>query len=177
MPWLDNLDHVSDCVADFGRAVSTDQITCAWASHQQSLDRSLEYTLTFRHDFLADAVAWNHRNLGARGHDNFSGLSSDVEVKRLHFQEFVDAVTRPFTTQPRFLDATERRHRRRDHAGVDTNHARLETLAHAKRAIHVLREDVRGQPVGRRVGSLDHFGFLAELEEGCYRPESLFACE
>ncbi len=98
-------------------------------------------------------------------------------MEGLGFEIFLDSGRTAFAAKAGLLDAAERGDLHRHAAGIETNHAELQRLAHAPRTVQVLGEEIGGQSEWRGIGDGDRFGLIVKPEQRRHRPECFLAGE
>src|SRR3954447_24362598 len=104
-------------------------------------------------------------------------LCSDVQRDVLRLEVLLQPLGPALAAVAGLLDAAERRPGVGDHALVEADHAGVELLDHAERAVDVLRVDVGDEAVLGVVGDGDRLVLVGEAADRCDRSEDLLAQE
>lgn len=103
---------------------------------------------------------------------NFCDLNAHRD--ELNVEVFINAVTRTFSTQSTFFDATKRYVCGRDQARVDTDHTDFQRLGHSPDALDIARKEITGKADIRIVGHFEDFFFSVEFGKCRQGAERLF---
>src|SRR5919199_2025456 len=123
---------------------------------------------TFRHE-----NANTHSLLYACISPKTGGLCGEVDRDVLGLQVLFDAFVTALAAEARLLYPAKRCGSVRDHTLVEADHARLEPLDHAERALEIIRVDVGNEAVLRIVGRGDRLLLGVEREDRGHGTEDL----